>query len=85
MISSHRLVHLLTWYRTTITRLLIQVFEKKIAYLPTSKIVIHRAFNIFQVYQYFIIYRWYRLLKFEHFSLTSYTTLFEIRRYQRPF
>ena len=25
------------------------------------------AFNIFQVYQYFTIYRWYFLLKFEQF------------------
>jgi hypothetical protein len=27
-----------------------------------------RAFNIFQVYQYFTIYRWYFYLKFEQFS-----------------
>jgi hypothetical protein len=26
-----------------------------------------RAFNIFQVYQYFTIYRWYFLLKFDQF------------------
>ena len=26
-----------------------------------------RAFNIFQVYQYFTIYRWYFSLKFKHF------------------
>jgi hypothetical protein len=43
------------------------------------------AFNIFQVYQYFTIYRRYFLLKFEQFSWISYTTLFKIRRYQRPF
>ena len=42
-----------------------------------------RAFNIFQVYQYFTSYRsWYFLLKFEWIS---YTTLFKIRRYQRPY
>ena len=44
-----------------------------------------RAFNIFEVYQYFTIFRWYFLLKFEEFSGMSYTTLFKIRRYQRPF
>ena len=30
-----------------------------------------RAFNIFQVYQYFTIYRWCFFLKFEHFSWIS--------------
>jgi len=47
-----------------------------------------RAFNIFQVYQYILyitIYRRYFLLKFEQFSWISYTTLFKISRYQRPF
>jgi hypothetical protein len=48
-----------------------------------------RAFNIFQVYQYFTIYRpnyrWYLLLKFEQLLWISYTTLFKIKRYQRPF
>ena len=29
--------------------------------------IFSRAFNIFQVYQYFSIYRWYFFLKFEHF------------------
>ena len=43
---------------------------------------IYRDFNIFQVYQYFTICRQYFLLKF---SLISYTTLFKMRRYQRPF
>ena len=42
-------------------------------------------FNIFQVYQYFTIYRQYFLLKFEQFAWISYTTLFKIRRCQRPF
>jgi hypothetical protein len=51
-----------------------------------KKLHYHRAFNIFQVYQYFTIYTWYFfLLKFEHCSWISYTTLFKIRRYQRPF
>ena len=44
-----------------------------------------RAFHIFQVYQYFTIYRWQFLLKFEQYSSIFYTTLFKIRRYQRPF
>ena len=44
-----------------------------------------RAFHIFQVYQYFYIYRWQFLLKFEQYSSIFYTTLFKIRRYQRPF
>ena len=44
-----------------------------------------RAFNIFQVYQYFTIYRWYLFIKFWTISWISYTTLFKIRRYQRPF
>jgi hypothetical protein len=44
-----------------------------------------KAFNIFQVYQYFIIYRQYFFLKFGHFSWLSYAAVFEIRRYQRPF
>ena len=44
-----------------------------------------RAFNIFQVYQYFTIYRWYFLLKFEQYLWISYTTLCKIRRYQRPY
>jgi hypothetical protein len=41
----------------------------------------------FQVYQYFTIYRWYFLSKFEQFSWISYTctTLFKIRKYQKPF
>ena len=30
------------------------------------RLILSRAFNIFQVYQYFTIYRWYLLLKFEH-------------------
>jgi hypothetical protein len=42
------------------------------------------VFNISQVYQYFTIYRWYFLLIFEQYSWVSYTTLFKIRRYQRP-
>ena len=42
-------------------------------------------FQYFQVYQYFTIYRQYFLLKFEQFSWISYTTLFKISRYQRPF
>ena len=42
-------------------------------------------FNIFQVYQYFIIYRRYFSLKFEKFSWILYATFFEIRRYQLPF
>ena len=33
------------------------------------------TFNIFQVYQYFTIYRQYFFLKFEHFSLIFYATL----------
>ena len=36
----------------------------------------HRTFNIFQVYEYFFIYRWYFLLKFEQYSheyLTQYS------------
>jgi len=46
----------------------------------------YAGFSIFfQAYQYFTIYRWYFLLKFEQFSWTSYTTLFKIRRYQRSF
>jgi hypothetical protein len=48
-------------------------------------LVIIMAFNIFQVYQYFTIYRRCLLFKFEQFSWISYTTLFTIRRYQRPF
>jgi hypothetical protein len=48
-------------------------------------LVFSRAFNIFQVYQYFTIYKLYFLLKCERFSWMSYTTLFEIRRYQLPF
>jgi hypothetical protein len=44
-----------------------------------------RAFNIFQVYQYFAIYRWYFLSKFEQFSWISHRTLFKIRRYQEFF
>ena len=45
---------------------------------------IYRAFNTC-IYQYFTIYRLYILLKFEHFSWISFTTLSEIRRYQLPF
>ena len=44
---------------------------------------VYRAFNIFQVDQYFTIYRLF--LKFEHFSWKCYATIFEIRRYQLPF
>jgi hypothetical protein len=40
------------------------------------------AFNIFQVYQYFTIYRRYFVLKFEYFHILSYTTIFKIWRYQ---
>ena len=46
-----------------------------------------RAFNIFQVCQYFTIY-WPGgafLLKFVNFFCISCATLFRIRRYQRPF
>jgi hypothetical protein len=35
---------------------------------------------MFQMYQYFTIYRWYLLLKFEHFSWISCTTLFITRK-----
>jgi hypothetical protein len=44
-----------------------------------------QGFNFFQMYQYFTIYRQYFFLKNEHFSWISYTTFFEIRRYQLPF
>jgi hypothetical protein len=38
------------------------------------------------IYQYFTIYRWYFVLKYEHFNeYQSYVILFKIRRYQRPF
>jgi hypothetical protein len=57
-----------------------------------DKSVVTTAFNIFQVYQlflikYFTIYKQYRyfLLKFEQFFWISYTTIFIIRRYQRLF
>ena len=43
-----------------------------------------RAFNVVQVYQYFTIYRWYLLLKFEHISWMS-CTCNTLRRYQWPF
>ena len=56
------------------------IYKPRILVLPKPK-----AFNIFQVYQYFTIYRQYFLLKFEQFSWISYTTLFKIRRYQIPF
>jgi len=44
----------------------------------------------YQGFQYFLSvpitnYRWYFLLKFEHFLWISYTTLFKIRRHQRQF
>jgi hypothetical protein len=51
----------------------------------THYLHIVRAFIIFQVYQYFTACRRYFWLKFEQFSLISYTTLFKIRSYQRPF
>jgi hypothetical protein len=51
----------------------------------THYLHIVRAFIIFQVYQYFTVYRRYFWLKFEQISLISYTTLFKIGRYQRPF
>ena len=38
------------------------------------------AFNIFQVYLYFIIYRQYFVLKFEHF----HEYLFKIRSQEEP-
>ena len=44
-----------------------------------------RTFNIFQIYQYFTIYKCYFLLKFVQYSGISYITLFKIRRYQIPF
>jgi hypothetical protein len=44
-----------------------------------SYIIEYRDFNIFQVYQYFIIYRRYFLLKFEQFSWITYTTLFKTK------
>ena len=49
----------------------------RICYLLMSK-----NFNIFQVYQYFTIYRRFILLKFEKISWISYKTLIKIRRYQ---
>ena len=58
---------------------------KKKPPLPASLLVdfvLYRAFNIFQVYQYFTIYKQYFLLKFEQFSWISCTTLFKM---QRPF
>ena len=51
----------------------------------THYLHIVRAFIIFQVYQYFTVCRRYFWLKFKQFSLNSYTTLFKIRSYQRPF
>jgi len=35
------------------------------------------AFNIFQVYQYFTIYRWYFFFNLEQFSWISCATLFK--------
>jgi hypothetical protein len=46
------------------------IYKPLILVLPKPK-----AFNIFQVYQYFTTYRQYFLLKFEKFSWISYTTL----------
>ena len=51
--------------------------------MTRNKLWYGRAFNIFQVYQYFTIYRGYFLLKLEQFSWISCTTLVRIRRYQR--
>jgi hypothetical protein len=47
-------------------------------------IVKYMAFNIFQVYQYFTIYRWYFFLKFEQFPWYL-VQLFKIRRYKDHF
>jgi hypothetical protein len=48
----------------------------------------YMAFNIFQVYQYYDIYRQYFFLKlniFHELQHVSYATVFEIKRYQLPF
>ena len=44
-----------------------------------------KAFNIFQVYRYFAVYRRFYVLKFEKYSRISYTTLFEISMKRSPF
>ena len=65
------------------------VLQKKLSNLDYSLAKVHflgpvvakTVLNIFQVYQYFTIYRRYFISKF---LCISYTTLFKIRRYQRP-
>ena len=54
-------------------------FNRNIKVTLFKKYWCNRAFNIFQVYQYFTLYRGYFLFKFEQFSWISYTTPFKIR------
>jgi hypothetical protein len=61
-------------------------YEADIIIIISSKCHFFSSLSRFQyLYEYFTIYRWYFLLKFEQFSWISYATLFKIRRYQRPF
>ena len=54
-------------------------------YMYTDNDCSHAGLSIFfKSTRYFTIYRWYFLLKLEQFPVIFYTTLFKIRRYQRP-
>ena len=70
----HHLIENICSHHDIAEKSLPKIFEKLI-----------RTFNIVHVYQYFTIYWWYFLLKFEQFSWISYKILFKIWRYQRPF